>query len=92
MARQLRNLFVAGTLMVAAACNKPAPSGSATTSTPAGPVRGGSLTASTRAAPQTFNRLAPRAQSSAIDAITRLVHVSPVFKYGTSVPRWNNLC
>jgi peptide/nickel transport system substrate-binding protein len=74
VARQLRNLFVACTLVLAAACNKPAPSGSATTSTPAGPARGGSLTASTRAAPQTFNRLAPRAQSAATDAITRLVH------------------
>src|SRR5262249_59372537 len=53
-------------------CNRPP---SESTSAPAsGPGRGGSLTASLRSDPATFNRLAPNAQQAAVDAVTRIVH------------------
>lgn len=47
---------------------------SSSTAAPATPTRGGTLTASLRSEPNTFNRLGPHAQQAAIDALTRLVH------------------
>jgi peptide/nickel transport system substrate-binding protein len=70
--RQLRHSLAAGLLIFAAACNR-APSGTKNSS-PDGPVRGGSLTASLRSEPETFNRLAPNAAKAAVDAVTRIVH------------------
>lgn len=44
-----------------------------------GPVRGGSLTASLRSEPGTFNRLSPRGgNQAAVDALTRLMHATLV--------------
>jgi peptide/nickel transport system substrate-binding protein len=67
-------LLIAAT-MIAAACNRsPAPA------TPAagGPTRGGSLTASIRSGPPTFNRYAPNGNQAPVDAVTRLVHATLV--------------
>jgi peptide/nickel transport system substrate-binding protein len=78
MARHLRHSVAAGALLLAIACNTGAPPSSSSSSpgatAPDGPVRGGTLTASLRSEPQTFNRLAPNANQSAVDALTRLVH------------------
>jgi len=71
--RHLRHRLVVCALIHAAACSR-APSESANKSAPDGPVRGGSLTASLRSEPATFNRLAPNAQQAAVDAVTRIVH------------------
>ena len=71
MARYLTAVLLAAGLFSGAACNSsPAPA------TPAsgGPVRGGSLTASIRSEPATFNRFAPNGNLAAVDALTRLVH------------------
>jgi len=57
------------------ACDRsPAPAASPAT----GPVRGGSLTASIRSEPATFNRFAPNGNQGPVDAITRLVHATLV--------------
>jgi len=58
--------------LLAGACNSSAPPSSSSTSTTAAPARGGTLTASLRSEPGTFNRLAPNAQSAPTDAVTRL--------------------
>lgn len=70
--RHLRKLALICLLSCAAACSResPKPPGGAS----ARPARGGSLTASLRSEPQTFNRLAPNAQQAAVDAVTRLMH------------------
>jgi peptide/nickel transport system substrate-binding protein len=60
--------------LLAAACNRtPAPAPVAT-----GPARGGSLTATLRSEPSTFNRLGPGGDQAAPDAVTRLTHASLV--------------
>ena len=61
--------------MLATACNRPAPSPG---SEPSGPVRGGSLVASLRSEPSTFNRLAPNAAQAAVDAVARLTQATLV--------------
>ena len=78
MVRQLRrSLAVAGVtaLAILAAC-----SGAKETAAPpaTGPTRGGSLTASIRSEPRTFNRFAPNANAAPVDAVTRLVHATLV--------------
>ena len=56
---------------LSAACNRsPVPAGPAAS----GPGRGGSLTASIRSEPATFNRFAPNGNQAAVDAVTRLMH------------------
>jgi peptide/nickel transport system substrate-binding protein len=71
VARHLTAALLAIALISAPACNRsPAPSVPAAS----GPVRGGSLTASTRSAPLTFNRLAPNGAQATVDAITKLLH------------------
>ena len=71
MARYLTASLLAIALMAGAACNRPpAPAPPAA----AGPARGGSLTASIRSVPATFNRFAPNGNLAAVDAVTRLVH------------------
>jgi peptide/nickel transport system substrate-binding protein len=71
VARFLTVALVAAGLIGGTACNRspvpPAPAAS-------GPVRGGSLTASVRSAPATFNRFAPNGNQAAVDALTRLIH------------------
>ena len=72
MGRQLRQRLALCTLLLAFACNRtPTP-----TPTPAstGPARGGSLTATLRSEPSTFNRFAPGGNQAAPDAVTRLTH------------------
>ena len=62
--------------LLVTACNRPAPS---TEGGPgSGPARGGSLTASLRSEPATFNRFAPNAAQAAVDAVTRLTHATLV--------------
>jgi peptide/nickel transport system substrate-binding protein len=75
VARYLRQLPAVCTLLLAVACGSGAPS-----SKPAntGPARGGSLTATIRSAPDTFNRFAPGGAQAAVDAVTRLTHASLV--------------
>jgi peptide/nickel transport system substrate-binding protein len=69
--RYLRYAALAAAL-AAAACGKTAPSESSGAAD--APARGGSLTASIRSEPGTFNRLGPNAQQAAVDAVTRLIH------------------
>lgn len=75
MARHLRQRLALGTLLLAVACNRPAP---ASKSADAGPARGGTLTATIRSEPPTFNRFAPNGNQAAVDAVTRLTHASLV--------------
>ena len=74
MARHLRQLLTLLALLAAVACGRSAPA----QKTAAGPVRGGSLTATIRSQPNTFNRLAPNADQAAVDAVTRLTHATLV--------------
>jgi peptide/nickel transport system substrate-binding protein len=62
--------------IAAASCSgtAPAPEKSAT----AGPVRGGTLTATLRSEPNTFNRFAPTAAQAAVDAVSRLTQATLV--------------
>ena len=71
MARHFRQLFGFCTLLLAVACNGTAP---APKSVNAGPARGGSLTATIRTEPPTFNRFV--SNQAATDAVTRLTHAS----------------
>jgi peptide/nickel transport system substrate-binding protein len=74
VARHLRQRLALCTLLLAAACNRtPAPAPAAT-----GPARGGSLTATLRSEPSTFNRFGPGGNQAAPDAVTRLTHASLV--------------
>ena len=72
MARYLPAALLVVGFLFGSACNRsPArPAGTA------GPVRGGSLTASIRSAPSTFNRFAPNGNQAPVDALTRLVHAT----------------
>jgi peptide/nickel transport system substrate-binding protein len=72
VARLLRHSAAGCALLFAFACNGGAPPSKS--AAPTGPVRGGTLTASLRSEPPTFNRLGPDAQHSAVDAVTRLAH------------------
>ena len=74
MARHLTAALLAATLCLAACDRSPAPPAPAG----AGPVRGGSLTASVRSEPLTFNRYAPNGNQAAVDALTKLTHASLV--------------
>jgi peptide/nickel transport system substrate-binding protein len=80
VARHLRQLLAFCTLLCLVvhgiACNgtAPAPKQQATS----GPARGGSLTATVRSEPSTFNRFAPGANNAAVDAVTRLTHATLV--------------
>jgi peptide/nickel transport system substrate-binding protein len=74
VARHLRQRLALCTLLLAAACTRaPAPAPAAT-----GPARGGSLTATLRSEPSTFNRFGPGGNQAAPDAVTRLTHASLV--------------
>jgi len=75
VARHLRKLLALSTLLLAVACTRSAP---ASKSAEAGPARGGSLTATIRSEPPTFNRFAPNGNQAAVDAVTRLAHASLV--------------
>jgi len=68
------SLLIAATLFAAACDRSPAP----VTPAAGGPTRGGSLTASIRSDPATFNRYAPNGNQAATDAVTRLVHATLV--------------
>ena len=63
-------------VLALAACSgsKPGPEKSA----PAGPVRGGTLIASLRSEPATFNRFAPTAAQAPVDAVARLTQATLV--------------
>ena len=75
MVRYLRLWLLAVAFSFAGACNR---SPATPVATQAGPVRGGSLTASIRSEPATFNRLAPNGNLAPVDALTRLVHATLV--------------
>lgn len=75
MARHLRKIAAVCTLLLAAACNTAPPAEKPAAS---GPARGGSLTATIRSEPNTFNRFAPAGAQAAVDAVTRLTHASLV--------------
>ena len=76
MGRYFRETAVFLAVLALAACSgsKPGPEKSA----PAGPVRGGTLIASLRSEPATFNRYAPTAQQAAVDAVARLTQATLV--------------
>ena len=71
MARLFRQLSGLCALLLAVACNGTAP---APKPANAGPARGGSLTATVRTEPETFNRFV--SNQAAVDAVTRLTHAS----------------
>jgi len=73
--RQTRQRLAICTLLLTAACRGETPP-----STPAasGPVRGGSLTATVRSEPSTFNRFSPGGNSTPVDLVTRLTHATLV--------------
>ncbi|HYT73755.1 MAG TPA: ABC transporter substrate-binding protein, partial [Vicinamibacterales bacterium] len=75
MARHLRMDVLSVAILFAAACSRSTPAARSGTS---GPTRGGSLTASLRSEPGTFNRFAPNANQAATDAVTRLTHATLV--------------
>ena len=67
-------VFLAVFLLAACSGSKPAPERGA----PGGPVRGGTLIASLRSEPATFNRYAPTAAQAAVDAVARLTQATLV--------------
>ena len=74
MGRQLRQRLALGLLLLSAACNRTPASKPAD----AGPARGGSITATLRSEPSTFNRFGPGGNQAAPDLVTRLTHASLV--------------
>jgi peptide/nickel transport system substrate-binding protein len=72
---QTRQRLAICALLLAAACRgeAPPPAPAAT-----GPVRGGSLTATIRSEPPTFNRFGPGGNQTPVDALTRLTHATLV--------------
>jgi peptide/nickel transport system substrate-binding protein len=72
---QTRQRLAICALLLAAACRgeTPPPAPAAT-----GPVRGGSLTATVRSEPSTFNRFSPGGNSTPVDLLTRLTHATLV--------------
>jgi peptide/nickel transport system substrate-binding protein len=73
--RYTRQLFAGVVILFAAACGRGATPEKHVES---GPVRGGSLVASCRSEPGTFNRFGPNANSAATDIVTRLTHAALV--------------
>jgi len=73
--RQTRQRLAICTLLLAAACGGEAPPARPA---PTGPVRGGSLTATVRSEPSTFNRFSPGGNSTPVDLVTRLTHATLV--------------
>lgn len=74
VARQIRALISASAILIAVSCGRePAQKPAAN-----GPVQGGSLTASLRSEPGTFNRYAPNGAQAPTDAITRLTQATLV--------------
>jgi peptide/nickel transport system substrate-binding protein len=75
VARHLRQLLALGAILLAVCCTRTTPE-----SKPAekGPVRGGTLTATFRSEPPTFNRFAPAGVNAAVDMVTRLTHATLV--------------
>jgi peptide/nickel transport system substrate-binding protein len=67
--------MLVGLVLVSCSGGKPAPEKGSPAS---GPVRGGTLTASLRSEPATFNRFAPTAAQAAVDAVARLTHATLV--------------
>jgi peptide/nickel transport system substrate-binding protein len=75
VAGHLRRLPAVCALLLAAACGGTAPASRPANS---GPTRGGSLTATIRSEPNTFNRYAPGGGQATVDAVTRLTHATLV--------------
>lgn len=75
MARHLRQHATVFAILLVCACNRASPGSKPAAS---GPVRGGSITASIRSEPSTFNRFASNANQAAVDALTRLTHATLV--------------
>jgi peptide/nickel transport system substrate-binding protein len=75
VARHLRLHAILLAIVAASACNRSAPGA---VSREGGPARGGSLTASLRSEPPTFNRFAPTAAQAAVDAVARLTQATLV--------------
>jgi peptide/nickel transport system substrate-binding protein len=70
VARPSIRLFVLGAALLAACSRSAPPAPNATSAS----VRGGTLIASFRGEPNTFNRLGPDANTAAVDALTLLTH------------------
>ncbi|HTM26190.1 MAG TPA: ABC transporter substrate-binding protein [Vicinamibacterales bacterium] len=75
MARYLRFHILLLAIAAASACHRSAPGAA---SPAGGPARGGSLTASLRSEPPTFNRFAPTAAQAPVDAVARLTQATLV--------------
>ena len=73
VARHLRSSLAVLVFVLASACTRTSPGPEAGTSRP---IRGGTITASIRSEPATFNRFAPNANQAAVDAVTRLTHAT----------------
>jgi len=67
--------ILVGLVLVSCSGGKPAPEKGASAT---GPVRGGTLIASLRSGPATFNRFAPTANQAAVDAVARLTQATLV--------------
>ena len=67
--------ILAGLILISCSGGKPAPEKGAPDG---GPVKGGTLIASLRSEPATFNRLAPTAAQAAVDAVARLTQATLV--------------
>jgi len=67
--------ILVGLVLVSCSGGKPAPEKGASAT---GPVRGGTLIASLRSEPATFNRFAPTAAQAAVDAVARLTQATLV--------------
>jgi len=78
VARHLKSL--SALLVILCFAGASACSGERKTGAPAStaPARGGSLTASIRSEPKTFNRFAPGALLAPVDVVSRLVHATLV--------------
>jgi peptide/nickel transport system substrate-binding protein len=75
LTRHLRHSLAGVTILLAVACGR---GNTPEKRAESGPVRGGSLVASLRSEPGTFNRFAPNANSAATDIVTRLTHATLV--------------
>lgn len=75
MTRQSRQFFAGVTIVLAVGCGR---GNTPEKRAESGPARGGSLVASLRSEPGTFNRFAPNANSAATDVVTRLTHATLV--------------
>jgi peptide/nickel transport system substrate-binding protein len=75
VARDPRQTLSCVAILLVAGCSTPSPDQKPASTTP---IRGGSLTASLRTEPPTFNRYAANAGNVATDVITRLTHATLV--------------